>query len=103
MGIKPVKHTKTLLQYYFIYKNANQISDRIVTIYDDATLTLKEKAQKVREVVEEAAGQVSQENLDEALGKVMAKITESYAPYLKTLKENETVQKGWNFLKGLME
>merc|ERR1739848_338801 len=84
-------------------KKAKDVSDRIVKIYDDAQMTLTEKAQKVREVVEEAAGQVNKKKLDDALTNIMAKITKSYAPYLESLKENETFQKGWSFVKGLLE
>merc|ERR1712020_667639 len=43
---------------------AKQVSDRIVAIYDDASLTITEKAQKVRETVEGVVGQVNKENLD---------------------------------------
>merc|ERR1711978_708879 len=77
---------------------AQQVSDRIVAIYNDASLTITEKAQKVRETVENAVGQVNQQNLDDAMAKIMTKITGVYAPYLESLKENETFQKGWNFV-----
>merc|ERR1712117_537845 len=46
---------------------AKEVSDRIVVIYDDASLTITEKAQKVREVVENAAGKVNKQKLDQAL------------------------------------
>merc|ERR1712178_384058 len=54
---------------------AKEVSDRIVAIYDDASLTITEKAQKVRETVENVVGQVNKENLDNALTNIMAKIT----------------------------
>merc|ERR1712066_713398 len=82
---------------------AKEVSDRIVAIYDDANLTIPEKAQKVREAVEGVVGQVNKENLDNALTNIMAKITSVYAPYLESLKENETFQKGWNFVSGLLQ
>merc|ERR1712045_163 len=82
---------------------AKQVSDRIVAIYDDASLTITEKAQKVRETVEGVVGQVNKENLDNALTNILAKITSVYAPYLESLKENETFQKGWNFVSGLLQ
>merc|ERR1712117_535521 len=82
---------------------AKQVSVRIVAIYDDANLTITEKAQKVRETVENVVGQVNKENLDNALTNIMAKITSVYAPYLESLKENETFQKGWNFVSGLLQ
>merc|ERR1711972_715930 len=80
---------------------AKEVSDRIVAIYEDANLTITEKAPKVRETVENVVGQVNKENLDNALTNIMAKITSVYAPYLESLKENETFQKGWNFVSGL--
>ena len=82
---------------------AKEVSDRIVAIYEDANLTITEKAQKVRETVENVVGQVNKENLDNALTNIMAKITSVYAPYLESLKENETFQKGWNFVSGLLQ
>merc|ERR1712045_54772 len=82
---------------------AKEVSDKIVAIYDDANLTITEKAQKVREVVENAAGKVNKQNLDKAMKNIMAKITSVYAPYLESLKENETFQKGWNFVNGLLQ
>merc|ERR1712038_781892 len=86
---------------------AKQVSDRIVAIYDDASLTITQKAQKVsqvvRETVENTVGQVNQQNLDDAMAKIMTKITGVYAPYLESLKENETFQKGWNFVSGLLQ
>merc|ERR1712026_149971 len=81
---------------------AKEVSDRIVVIYDDASLTITEKAQKVREVVENAAGKVNKQKLDQALKNIMTKITSTYTPYLESLKENETFQKGWNFINGLL-
>merc|ERR1712165_254204 len=91
-------------------QKAKEVSDRIVAIYEDSSKTLTEKAQSIKEAIEEAAGQVSKENLDAAFTKIMAQVTDSYAPYVESLKEtlkeslkdNEAVQKGWNFITGLL-
>jgi predicted Holliday junction resolvase-like endonuclease len=83
-------------------ERAKEVSDKIVTIYEDASLTVTEKATQIREAIENVAGKVNKENIDKVFQNVMAKVAEVYAPYLKKIQENENVQNAINWMTGLL-
>merc|ERR1711928_288095 len=79
-------------------QKAKDVSDKIVQIYEDSTLTIQEKATQVRSEIENVVGKLNKANVD----KIMANVTAVYAPYLEKLQENENVQKAFNWMNGLL-
>merc|ERR1712108_86571 len=54
-------------------QKAKDDSDKIVQIYDDTSLTVTQKAKKVREAIEGVAGKLNKENVDKVFQNILAK------------------------------
>merc|ERR1711997_128612 len=66
---------------------AKEVSDKIVSIYNDSTLTITEKANKVKEAIASKASNLNKEKLNEVFVTVVAKAQAIYQPWVESSKQ----------------
>merc|ERR1712242_268663 len=80
---------------------AREVSQRIVGIYNDSTLNVQQKAQKVRQAIAERAGQVNREKLNQIFRQVLQKTQAMYQPWVE--QGQQWINSKWGNARGSFE
>merc|ERR1712221_20516 len=62
---------------------AREVSQKIVSIYNDSTLTITQKANKVKEAIASKVGNVNKQKLNQVFNNVIAQTQAIYQPWVE--------------------
>merc|ERR1712189_123787 len=69
---------------------AREVSQKIVSIYNDSTLTITQKANKVKEAIASKVGNVNKQKLNQVFNNVIAQTQAIYQPWVEQGQSGST-------------